>query len=58
MQTTPKDPLFMGIRGRCPRCGEGKLFHDSVELSGRTKIRQLLFGGQASLGYCGLTLPN
>jgi uncharacterized protein (DUF983 family) len=29
----PHSPLFTGVRGRCPRCGEGKLFVGLLKLA-------------------------
>ena len=28
----PPLPIFRGLRGRCPRCGEGRLFHGFVSV--------------------------
>lgn len=30
----PGSPLYTGVRGRCPRCGEGKLFKSLLTLAG------------------------
>ena len=44
MQTTPKGPLLTGIRGRCPRCGEGKLFRGFLKLASRCDVCGLDYG--------------
>src|SRR5664279_4184121 len=44
MQTTPKGPLLTGIRGRCPRCGEGKLFRGFLKLASRCDVCGLNYG--------------
>lgn len=33
LNTTPQSPFHTGIRGRCPRCGEGKLFSGVLKLA-------------------------
>ncbi|MEW6632772.1 MAG: DUF983 domain-containing protein [Pseudomonadota bacterium] len=32
------DPLRVGIRGRCPRCGEGRLFDGFLKLAPRCEV--------------------
>jgi len=44
MQTTPKGPLLTGIRGRCPRCGEGKLFRGFLKLASGCDVCGLNYG--------------
>ena len=44
MQTTAKGPLLTGIRGRCPRCGEGKLFRGFLKLASRCDVCGLNYG--------------
>src|ERR1019366_8081733 len=44
MQTTPKGRLLTGIRGRCPRCGEGKLFRGFLKLASRCDVCGLNYG--------------
>jgi uncharacterized protein (DUF983 family) len=34
-QYAPVDPLRVGLRGRCPRCGEGRLFDGLLSLKPR-----------------------
>lgn len=31
----PQDPITTGLRGRCPRCGEGRLFHGFLKVPPR-----------------------
>lgn len=31
----PQNPMLVGLRGRCPRCGEGRLFSGFLNLSPR-----------------------
>lgn len=35
MQDTEKGPLWTGVLGRCPRCGEGRLFSGFLKLAPR-----------------------
>ncbi len=38
MQQTEKSPLANGLRGHCPRCGEGKLFKGFLKLAPRCNV--------------------
>ncbi len=38
IQTTDKSPFALGIRGRCPRCGEGHLFKGYLTLAERCEV--------------------
>lgn len=33
LKTNPRSPFHTGIRGKCPRCGEGKLFSGILKLA-------------------------
>lgn len=44
MQPREKSPLSNGIRGRCPRCGEGKLFRGFLKLAPRCDVCGLDYG--------------
>jgi uncharacterized protein (DUF983 family) len=33
MQTPDRNPISTGLRGRCPRCGQGKLFQGFLKLA-------------------------
>ena len=33
MQPSERSPLYNGVRGLCPRCGEGKLFNGFLKLA-------------------------
>jgi uncharacterized protein (DUF983 family) len=37
MEYAPQPPIITGIKGRCPRCGEGHLFRPSTFLKIRDK---------------------
>jgi uncharacterized protein (DUF983 family) len=41
---TAKSPFWLGIRGRCPRCGEGKLFSGVLKLAPRCTVCGLDYG--------------
>jgi len=39
MRSWPRlDPLKTGVRGRCPRCGQGHLFHGFLKLRDRCEV--------------------
>lgn len=40
----PQDPMRVGIRGRCPRCGEGRLFAGFLSLAERCDACGLDYG--------------
>jgi uncharacterized protein (DUF983 family) len=44
VQTTAKGPLSTGIRGRCPRCGTGKLFRGFLKLAPCCNVCGLDYG--------------
>lgn len=35
---SPRSPYLAGLRGRCPRCGEGKLFSGFLDLAKRCSV--------------------
>lgn len=37
--------IRLGIRGRCPRCGQGKLFHGYLKVADRCTVCGLDFSG-------------
>ncbi len=37
--------IRLGIRGRCPRCGRGKLFHGYLKVADRCSVCDLDFSG-------------
>jgi uncharacterized protein (DUF983 family) len=37
----PVDPFSAGLKGRCPRCGEGRLFRGYLELAPRCGVCRL-----------------
>jgi uncharacterized protein (DUF983 family) len=40
----PQPPIATGLRGRCPRCGEGRLFEGYLKLAPRCAACGLDFG--------------
>ncbi|SFJ97946.1 DUF983 domain-containing protein [Methylocapsa palsarum] len=44
MADTEPSPIFTGIRGRCPRCGEGRLFSGFLKLAPRCEKCGLDYG--------------
>lgn len=34
----PQGPVATGVRGRCPRCGEGRLFDGFIRLAPRCRV--------------------
>ena len=44
MRRVEKNPILTGIRGRCPRCGEGKLFGGFIKLASRCDVCGLEYG--------------
>lgn len=40
----PQDPIANGLRGRCPRCGEGRLFDGFLKVAPRCAACGLDFG--------------
>jgi uncharacterized protein (DUF983 family) len=44
MQWTAKGPLSTGIRGRCPRCGKGRLFRGFLKLASCCDVCGLDYG--------------
>jgi uncharacterized protein (DUF983 family) len=38
------DPLSTGLRGRCPRCGRGKMFESFLKLKPRCEVCDLDYG--------------
>ena len=40
----PVDPVSSGLRGRCPRCGEGRLFAGFIALPPRCAVCGLDYG--------------
>lgn len=40
----PLSPLKTGVRGRCPRCGEGHLFQGFLKLAPRCEVCGLDYG--------------
>ena len=51
---TPSDdyppvlPIGAGLRGRCPRCGNGPLFHGFIDLAPRCEVCGLDYGFASS----------
>ncbi|HJO75221.1 MAG TPA: DUF983 domain-containing protein, partial [Rhodospirillales bacterium] len=41
----PISPLGAGLRGRCPRCGDGRLFESYLKITERCDNCGLGFGG-------------
>jgi uncharacterized protein (DUF983 family) len=44
MSIIKNGPGWRGIRGRCPRCGEGKLFSGFLKLAPRCNVCELDYG--------------
>ena len=44
MQTAENGPISTGIRGQCPRCGKGKLFHGFLKLASHCDVCGLDYG--------------
>jgi uncharacterized protein (DUF983 family) len=44
MQYAVKNPILTGMRGRCPRCGEGRLFRGFLKLAPRCEVCGLDYG--------------
>jgi uncharacterized protein (DUF983 family) len=44
MRRLERNPILTGIRGRCPRCGEGKLFGGFIKLASRCDVCGLDYG--------------
>jgi uncharacterized protein (DUF983 family) len=40
----PQEPIATGLRGRCPRCGEGRLFSGFLNIAPRCQACGLDFG--------------
>jgi uncharacterized protein (DUF983 family) len=40
----PQNPFSVGLRGRCPRCGEGRIFSGFLKLAPRCSACGLDFG--------------
>jgi uncharacterized protein (DUF983 family) len=40
----PQQPVSTGLRGRCPRCGEGRLFDGFLRIAPRCTVCGLDFG--------------
>ena len=40
----PQQPIATGLRGRCPRCGQGRLFHGFLKLAPRCQACGLDYG--------------
>ncbi len=43
--TPTGSPLSAGLRGRCPRCGQGRLFKSYLKITERCDVCGLGFGG-------------
>ncbi len=43
-QHAPREPFATGLKGRCPRCGEGRLFDGFLALAPRCSACGLDFG--------------
>jgi uncharacterized protein (DUF983 family) len=39
----PQEPISTGLRGRCPRCGEGRLFEGFLKVAPRCRVCGLDF---------------
>ncbi|MEL7274020.1 MAG: DUF983 domain-containing protein [Pseudomonadota bacterium] len=44
----PQDPVSTGLKGRCPRCGEGRLFHGLLTVRDRCSACDLDFAFEDS----------
>jgi uncharacterized protein (DUF983 family) len=45
-ETRPlSEVLWLGVRGRCPRCGEGALFSGYLDVAQSCNVSDLSFGG-------------
>ncbi len=40
----PPNPLLSGLAGRCPRCGEGRLFHGFLTIAPKCEVCGLDYG--------------
>jgi len=43
---THANPFLAGLRGRCPRCGEGRLFSGYLKIAGECEACGLDFSGE------------
>ena len=44
MQFAPVDPVSSGLRGRCPRCGKGRLFNGYIKVNDKCGWCELDYG--------------